>query len=255
MVFLLRTNMLKFYLHTPHLRGWDMVFGEMLEKMAVSGLVDALDELNICVNGVLDGMSYILDPLKEISPKIRIRHVAHNASRWEWPTINTIHRDCMIDDGEVHYIGYAHLKGLSRSNLHDARARDWRHYLSYWTIERWEDNIKILNQGYDSAGVNWMTEPWPHYSGNFWWARSTHIKTLPVLEDPVILKEMYGDRYQSKICYSRPFLAPEEYRLECEGWIGANPAQTYQLHQSPGNPNFMFHYQNTYPARLYREDQ
>lgn len=245
-----KTNMKKFYLHTPELPGWDFVFAEMVTKMAVSGMIDAIDEIHICVNGNQENMMFLLGPLTQLSSKFIIRQVHSDATKWEWPTIDTIRNDCLADDGQRHYIGYGHLKGLSRQNLQDQRATDWRHYLSYWTIERWAENFKQLDSGCETVGINWLDEPWPHYSGNFWWATSQYIKTLDALEDPATMTEPY----QSRFCTTR-LLPKHEFRLECEAWIGAGgQVQRHELHASPGKPNFMFHYYNTYAPENYRED-
>ena len=32
------------------------------------------------------------------------------------------------------------------------------------------------------GGVDWTTDPDPHYSGNFWWANSNYLKTLPKVQ-------------------------------------------------------------------------
>lgn len=244
--------MRKFYLHTPGIPGWNSVFAEMISKMADSGLIDALDQLHICVNGDLVSMNFLLDPLKEISPKIIIRLANSNAAKWEWPTINLIHQDCLSSGEQVDYIGYSHLKGLSRSNLSDQKAVDWRHYLSYWTIERWKDNLDCLDRGAETVGINWMNEPWPHYSGNFWWSTNQYIKKLEPLPDPDTIVEPYRSRF----CYheTRPLLPKHEFRLECEAWIGSGPKDTAraELHASPGKQDFMFHYRNTYSPNNYR---
>ena len=244
--------MIKFYLHTPELPGWNLVFGEMVSKMAGSGLIDAVDEIHVCINGNQDNMMYLLGPLAEISPKIILRQVNNDALKWEWPTINTIHQDCLKKSDGLDYIGYSHLKGLSRPSLSDQKATDWRHYLSYWTIERWKDNIVKLNEGCETVGVNWLDDPWPHYSGNFWWATNRYIQQLEPLEDPSTLVEPH----HSKFCFTR-LLPKHEFRLECEAWIGSGPTSTrrHELHASPGKNNFMFHYYNTYAPENYREDQ
>lgn len=246
--------MIKFYLHTPEMPGWNLVFAEMVTKMATSGLVDAVDQIHICVNGKVEKMNSVLEPLCELSDKFVIRPVNDNPGKWEWPTITTIHNDCLSDSDTVNYIGYAHLKGLSRGTLSDQRATDWRHYLSYWTIERWEDNLKLLSTGVETVGINWMDEPWPHYSGNFWWATDRYIRQLDRLPDPDTIVEPYRSRF----CYheTRPILPKHEFRLECEAWIGSGPKNTQraELHSSPGKHNFMFHYYNTYSPDNYRRD-
>lgn len=241
--------MIKFYLHMPELPGWYEVFAEMLEKMDTSGLIEAADEIHLCLNGVLSSMERPLLPLLESSDKFRIRHVNGDPGKWEWPTVNQIKLDCDASDTED-YIGYAHLKGLSRPDLKDQKAVDWRHYLSYWIIEQWEDNVNALKEGYETSSVNWMDAPWPHYSGNFWWANSNYIRRLNKLHDPATIQ--WGTISE----YLQPPtpLDTGNFRFEHEAWIGGKEAQRYEVHASPGKKDGSYHYRFEYPASKYRKD-
>ena len=58
----------------------------------------------------------------------------------------------------------------------------WRKFLEWGCVEQWKictDNLE--NHG--CAGVNFCSWPVPHYSGNFWWSKSSYIKTLPSIVD------------------------------------------------------------------------
>jgi hypothetical protein len=251
--------MIKFYLHTPELPGWDYVFADMVEKMATSGLIDAADEINLCLNGNLDTMMPVITPLLEISPKFVPRHVSADASRWEWPSVNAIKTDCDGDDGKNHYIGYAHLKGLTRGNVEDPIAKDWRDYLVYWTIERWKTNVDRLSEGYAGSGVNWFDKPFPHFSGNFWWASSKYLRSLNTLQDPATFSPQQVSTLVKTFAGEFEQLTNKNAKFECEAWIGSgNPAERmHEIHASPvkNNYHFEFHYQNKYPASEYREDR
>ena len=178
--------MIKFYMHVPELPGWQTMFADMLVKMDESGLLEGADEINLCLNGVLSNMEMFLLPLIQSSGKIRIRHVAGDASKHEWPTINCIRDDALADNENEHVIGYAHLKGLSRPVTKPIT--DWRNMLVYWTIEQWRESIAVLEQGYETVGINWADRPYPHYSGNFWWAQSNYIRRLRKVQDPATIQ-------------------------------------------------------------------
>ena len=49
----------------------------------------------------------------------------------------------------------------------------------YFNLYYWEKILKYL-ETYDTVGVNLHTNPVLHYSGNFWWSKSSHIKTLNI---------------------------------------------------------------------------
>lgn len=242
--------MKKFYLHVPELPGWQGVFAEMLGKMHDSGMLDAINEMNFCVNGVLANLEIPMLRLVDADPeKFKIVHVNGDAAKWEYPTINRLKDDADAED-ENHYIGYAHLKALSRPDIRDQKGVDWRHYLTYWTIERWEDNIAKLDEGYELVGVNWAYGPWAHMSGNFWWANSNYIRRLPKLQDPATIKP----GTVSELLKPNIVLDSGNIRFEAEAWSGQGNPKVFELHRShpPADPGF--HYNNEYPAHVYRKD-
>lgn len=242
--------MKKLYLHVPELRGWETMLVEVLEKMDASGLVDALDEINLCINGVKSTMEIPLFPLLRASNKFKLVHVNGNAAKWEWPTIDRLKHDADADTGDnPYYVCYAHLKGLSRPDLSDAKAVDWRNYLTYWSLERWQDSIEKLDEGYELVGVNWMDNPWPHLSGNFWWATSNYIRRLDKLQDPS--KIVPGQI--SQLLKPDIVLDPGNVRYESEAWIGQGQPKVYELHSSHNKADPSFHYNNEYPASNYRK--
>jgi hypothetical protein len=237
--------MKKFYLHMPELPGWQIVFAEMIEKMESSGLIDYVDEINLCMNGVLANMEIPVLPLLDASSKFKVRHVGGDASKWEWPTLNALKEDA-DSHNEIDYIGYAHLKGLSRPK--DPNAIDWRNYLTYWTIEQWQDNINELDKGAEAVGPNLLSYPWPHFSGNFWWANSNYIRRLKKLPDPSTLIWGTESEYLPDIK-----LDPGNFRFEHEAWIGSAAPNAVELHYSHPKHDASFHYRFPYPESNYRK--
>jgi len=229
--------------------GWHSIFAELLEQMNESGLIEAADEINFCLNGVLSSMEIPLLRLLESNPKFRARHVYGFTDKYEWPTINCIKQDADASTTND-YIGYAHLKGVSRDDITDQKAVDWRRHLSYWTIDKWKENIEMLDAGYETSGPNWMEHQWRHYSGNFWWANSNYIRRLAPLPDPS--KRTWGveSEYLKNV-----ILDPGNVRFEAEAWIGSADPKTAELHHSPVVLDNSFHYRFTYPESNYRTDK
>ena len=86
---------------------------------------------------------------------------------------------------------YAHTKGAYNFDPVNA---PWRRSMTKYTVGGWRDCVKLLEDGYDTAGCHWLTREkyhnppdflWPvsHYSGNFWWARTGYLRQLPPLAD------------------------------------------------------------------------
>jgi len=260
MAVLLKINMIKFYLHIPELPGWDYIFSEIIEKIATSGLVESADEIHLCLNGNLESMLPVISPLLEISSKFILRYVNTDASKWEWPTINAIKHDCDKSINSNYFIGYAHLKGLTSGDFTNSNSSDWRDYLVYWTIEKWKSNVDKLSAGYRVSGVNWFDYPFPHFSGNFWWATSNYIQTLDPLQDPSTFNTgQVSTLVRNFDTGNFEILTNTTARFECEAWIGSkiNNSFVHEIHSSPSkkNYNFAYHYKDRYPASNYRENK
>jgi hypothetical protein len=120
----------------------------------------------------------------------------------------------LAQDGKYDFIGYWHLKGVTKAS--NRALLDWRDYMMYFFLQ---GPGCIIGTGFDSCGVNFHKNPWPHYSGNFWWARREHILTRP---EPL----------------------PREDRFYWESWLA--PSKPLCLHESGVN-----HYDSIYPAAKY----
>lgn len=70
---------------------------------------------------------------------------------------------------------YFHSKGVTRGNA----AADWVLYLEYFNIIKYNDCLEKLDT-YDVVGTEYLKNPRPHISGNFWWSTPQHISKLNV---------------------------------------------------------------------------
>lgn len=75
-------------------------------------------------------------------------------------------------------------------------------------IWNWQHCVEALEQAFDTCGAHWLThQKYPmihptqrYWGGNFWWARSDYLRTLPrIAEDS------------------------DAARYEAEVWIGKSP--------------------------------
>jgi hypothetical protein len=130
-----------------------------------------------------------------------------------------------IDDKDTLYF-YLHTKGISHfKTLKEKPVIDWINLMLYWNITKWNlalENLKV----YDTYGCNKVRNG--HYSGNFWWARQTHIQTL----------QTYIEDY---------YTAPEDWIVKCKN----------AKHCSIFNSGLegMGHYTNLYPKELYNNSK
>lgn len=153
-----------------------------------------------------------------------------NLKVYENGTLNALRTFCVstITDPEFHML-YLHTKGVTAVKCEGVSGqRSWRHYMQFWLVERLLDARNILDTGYLTVGVNMR---WDHYSGNFWLARGSHLRTLPpiadfhnrwnaeywVMRDPVIgrhasIHQLGIEGYGRCISLSGVDITPDMYR-------------------------------------------
>jgi hypothetical protein len=154
---------------------------------------------------------------------------------FEIPAIVELKKFCDSIDDET-YTLFFHHKGVT--NLHKQPIADWRNIMSYFTIERWRDCVEKLDEGHELVGSLWRTFPRPHFSGTFFWARSSYIKRLPALQRP------------RDINYNRQIPGLNwDYRFEGEMWMAMADPKYYSLYDTPTDVD---HYNVEWPKNLYR---
>ena len=115
---------------------------------------------------------------------------------YERPTLQTLHKMCSSTE-EPFYILYCHTKGVTRQVGEFPGVRKWLNYMLYFACQYYPIILKTLQDhpevnviGRDKHRANeYVTE---HFSGNFWWSHSDHIKTLPYnIGDDYLDSEMW----------------------------------------------------------------
>jgi hypothetical protein len=197
------------YIHVACINHWSDVFSSLLERIKKSGLYDAVDEIRL---GILGDINLVV-----ADPKLKIRGKSTDLSQYETFTLNILRNDSLFEDFEVLYL---HTKGVRKpGNL--INIGSWTNYLSHFNIDRWKECCKLLENNF-TVGVNLLSEPTPHYSGNFWWSRASYIQTL-------------------KPCVQDHFYAPEF-------WIGSGNGSKVALWNSKCP-----HYEVPYPETEYKD--
>jgi len=92
---------------------------------------------------------------------------------------------------ENYYMYYFHTKGLKCKNdplfnVFSSR----RKLLNYFTLEKYIINIDLLKK-YDAVGCSLNLYPKKHFSGNFWWSKSSYTKLLQNINNKYLSPEMY----------------------------------------------------------------
>jgi len=95
----------------------------------------------------------------------------------EFVTLDILEKD-KEKFGDSDYILYLHTKGASKQD--NQNVISWRQLMHYFNIEKCKNIFKIFEKtSYNTYGVLLGTAgKWKLYSGNFWWARASYLKTI-----------------------------------------------------------------------------
>jgi len=209
------------YFHVATIGKYQEIFDEICSEILNSGLINEIISLNICIVG--EGNLII-------NPNLKVK----------------VYRNSFIDSGEFftlellktfaesteenYKILYVHTKGVTTPN--NQCIVDWRKYMTYFNVNQYEKCFNALDT-YDSCGVDLVTEPVVHYSGNFWWSNSSYIKKLPSINE-------------IKFPKNPPILS---IRHNCEFWIGMGNGNLKSLWNS--NINVYERHLHTYSKNNY----
>jgi hypothetical protein len=200
---------IKIYYHTYLINDYKDVVTDQLTSIFYSGLYENCHEFYIGVVGSEEEKKWITNLVEKYS-KIKL-HFFDNGD--EKDTLKLILSTSEPND----YILYFHTKGITHYN--HITINLWRRLLKYKVIHEWKKCIEMLHE-YDCVGPLYREDTFigyfPHFSGNFWWAKYDHLITL----DNLYLNENYVHG-----------------RFGAEFWIGSNPdAKMKCLHTFSGEP-------------------
>lgn len=164
--------------------------------------------------------------------KYEVINYSDNIYLYENPTINLI--KTFSESNPNTYILYLHTKGVS-FDPNNNKENDWIDLMLYFLVDENKNCINMLDNFYDVVGCNYSKDIditiWykdnphiypPHYSGNFWWANSNYLRTLPLLS------------------------VDKPEKMSPEFWLFKNNPIFYNLHSSN-----VLHYSICYPRNKY----
>lgn len=194
------------------------IIPKQMEMLTESGLLYEASEFHVGINGGPESVSFV----KSLIPgKAQVKYHGIQC-RNECRTMRMIEE--WLPGHDDWYVLYAHSKGATHPTGHDLSTR-WRHCMMNHLVSNWKNCVANLDAGYDSVGCHWMTgaETPPGQSiwaGNFWWAKSNFLKTLPSIMERDRLKVSGIDSINS--------------RYESEVWIGNGPTLPRVKDYHPG---------------------
>ena len=223
---------IKVVYHVTDLLGWEIITNEQMFLLETSGL---MDNAEIYMN-----LHYNEESFNDLK-------IAYN----DRPNIHWIFRnDVVPDDREVPsailmkeladsnndecYMLYLHQKGITHQNVHnwhgrqEAETKYWRWLMQYWSIERWQDCIAKLQEGYDRVGCLYSESiPWaPSLGGTIGWTTASFLRKCNKFQLP------------SKLNFVSQIHPSSKVHWDVEQWWGANGAHHYSFYQDSLNRDF-----------------
>lgn len=175
------------YYHICAINNWEKIVNEQVRTIIDSGLVKECKAIYITL---LSPTEINLAETIFLPAPFVVRFQSNDLGLYESKILNLMREDCIKmtpDESKNVHIWYIHSKGISTKHQNPRthlKIRDWRRLMEYFVITNWRDCVKTLENGFDTAGINYHLSPSPHYSGNFWWSTADYIKKLPELPIP-----------------------------------------------------------------------
>lgn len=215
------------FYHICALHNFKDVVAEQLSVLYESGLYDRSIAIYISLTGPpdldMEAIEHAKTMLAEFDKqrKFKIVYLSTDISVFERPILHFMHGVSHRFSQEPALFYYLHTKGVSQQHQKTANQNiaQWRQMMQFFVIEQWPKCMEALSTN-SIAGVNWRTWPMPHFSGNFWWARSDYVASLP---------SRIGTEY-----------------YEPEAWIGSGKPRVHVCHQTEFD-----HYFTPYPRIKY----
>ena len=166
------------FLHICQKTHWEKSFDIIFNIVKSNGLYENSSVI-YCV--IVNDYGEIIDDDRFHQDKIKLVYAGHS-SIYERATMYFMRE--LSEKCEPSYYWYAHTKGISHygSNIEE-NVIDWIVFMCYWNFKLWRKAINTL-ENVDVCGCNFLQHGTnPHFSGNFWWAKSDYVKKLPTIID------------------------------------------------------------------------
>lgn len=206
------------FLHVCCIGNYREVTWEIVHALLESRLYDRSAAIDVGLLGSPAEQRVIEEMLAPFE-RFRITVRSADVDEYEFPTLGVLQDACQTWDGPVYYL---HTKGVSYSPVNQY-SRYWRRLMLDWIVTNHERCLADLSK-VDTVGVNWSGD---HYSGNFWWARSSHIRRLPHIRDLRLNpREISRDEsVDGRPASGRGMGSVWNTRLQCEHWLQMAPAR------------------------------
>ena len=170
------------YFHCYCFGSYASVLYNKYKKINNSELLKNIDNFYVIVSNTQERHKDFLQQFSTLSNKIKIINLPNPVFNDESDTLNFILQKSN-DSSTNRRILYLHTKGVTHSHqLVKKNVDAWVDYLDLYNIHKWKECVDALDT-HDVAGGLYESSNPKHFSGNFWWANTNYIKTLPEITE------------------------------------------------------------------------
>ena len=169
------------------------VLQSQMSALSESGLAAAAQEIHLGINDT-DGSALLLCAFAPEPDKTQLQ--VHADGQSELTTLRDL--QAWLKPGWL--VFYHHIKGVGYPG--DLVRERWRRCMERVCVWNWKACTSVLEAGADTSGAHWLThqkypmilETQRYWGGNFWWATSDYLLTLPPLPP-----DSFEARYDAEI--------------------------------------------------------
>lgn len=170
------------YFHCYCFGSYASVLYNKYKKINNSELLKNIDNFYVIVSNAQERHKDFLQQFSTLSNKIKIINLPNPVFNDESDTLNFILQKSN-DSSTNRRILYLHTKGVTHSHqLVKKNVDAWVEYLDLYNIHKWKECVDALDTNDVAGGLYESSHP-KHFSGNFWWANTNYIKTLPEITE------------------------------------------------------------------------
>lgn len=170
------------YFHCYCFGSYASILYNKYKKINNSELLKNIDNFYVIVSNTQERHKDFLQQFSTLSNKIKIINLPNPVFNDESDTLNFILQKSN-DSSTNRRILYLHTKGVTHSHqLVKKNVDAWVEYLDLYNIHKWKECVDALDT-HDVAGGLYESSSSKHFSGNFWWANTNYIKTLPEITE------------------------------------------------------------------------
>ncbi len=213
---------MRLFYHICTLPGYQKILQEQLDLINKSGLYNQLSKIHITIIGKYKSKTLKIIEQYDKKKKVYLEYHSNSYDDFEFPTLEAIHQFSLACKKDTKIL-YLHTKGVSFSKDRQMKNMKyaWREFMQEFLVNNFKNSIKALDAGLDTIGVYQDFHPTGyHYSGNFWWSKSSYIRRLPdittVTEDLLGIKDPSpSSKYKlSRYICEKWLLLPETIRYK-----------------------------------------